>query len=192
MDTVDSNTLPLPGADDRAEWFAVVHDNAAPLYRAIHSMGLNGTAAEELLQDVFVAFLSTPSRDVRTSGIRIRLFGLLYKRLFDSRPDLMLIDPYDPIDDWIESRFTRGGAWIAAPSDMHRILGSPEATDCVHACVDSLPPLQRAAFELRKIEELSLSEIATALGVSASSCGILLHRAQMRLRHCLEDWEADS
>lgn len=155
-------------------------------------MGLNGTAAEELLQDVFIVFLLTPSRNEGTSGIRIRLLGLLYRGLFESRPDLMLIDPSDPIDDWIESQFTAVGAWIAVPSDFHRILGSPEAADCVRVCVDSLPPLQRAAFELREIEELSLSAIATVLGVSASNCGILLQRAQMRLRLCLEAWEGDS
>lgn len=55
------------------------------------------------------------------------------------------------------------------------------------AAIEHLPPRQRQAITLLKLEELSLKEAATATGISVSSLKIATHRALQRLRKLLAD-----
>lgn len=181
----DSEVLQLLKARDPGALSDVVNENSAPLYRAILSMGISGDAAEDLLQDVFVTFLSTLDRFEGRSKIRTWLFGILYRKVFEARRESDRADQYDPIDEIVESWFSPDGAWLKPPADIERVIGSQEAGVHIQACVDSLPPLQKAAFELREREELSSAEVCEALGISSSNFGVLMHRARMKLRVCL-------
>jgi RNA polymerase sigma-70 factor (ECF subfamily) len=60
--------------------------------------------------------------------------------------------------------------------------GQHEATTEITAALQALPPAQRAAVRLLKIEELSLSEAAEASGRSVPALKSLLHRAMLTLR----------
>lgn len=181
----DSEILRLLKAQDPNALSDVVSDNSGPLYRAILSMGINGDDAEDLLQDVFMTFLATLGRLEERSRVRTLLFAVLYKKVFETRRERDLADQYDPIDEIVESWFSPDGAWIKPPADIERVIGLQEAAVHLRACVDSLPPLQKAVFELREREELSSTEVCEALGISPSNFGVLMHRARMKLRVCL-------
>jgi len=59
--------------------------------------------------------------------------------------------------------------------------GSREALRAVLAALQTLPELDRAALPMRAADELSYAEIAAALGISAVSARIKVHRAQLAL-----------
>lgn len=183
----EPEALQLLRARDPDALSEVVTEYTPSLYRAILSMGVTGAAAEDLLQDVFVTFLTTLDHFEGRSKIRTWLFGILYRKLFEARRELARVDKHDPIDGIVESWFNTDGSWAHPPADIERVLASQEAGLHIRACVDALPPLQRAAFELREIDELTSSEICEALGISTSNFGVLMHRARMKLRVCLED-----
>ena len=56
----------------------------------------------------------------------------------------------------------------------------------LEACIERLPPAQGRVFMMRVWLELETDEICQHLAISASHLGVLLHRARLRLRQCLQ------
>jgi len=53
------------------------------------------------------------------------------------------------------------------------------------ACLEHLPVKQGRAFMMREFVELSTDEICQEMGITLSNLNVMLHRARMRLRECL-------
>ena len=59
--------------------------------------------------------------------------------------------------------------------------------------MDHLPPAQGRGFMMREWLELGTVEICRELQISATNLWVLLHRARLRLRGCLQQrWFDDS
>ena len=56
----------------------------------------------------------------------------------------------------------------------------------IKACAENLSADQRAAFFLKEAEGASSEEVCNVLGVSDTNLRVLLFRARLRLRECLE------
>lgn len=54
------------------------------------------------------------------------------------------------------------------------------------ACLENLPGKQARVFMMREFIELDSHEICTAINISVSNLNIMLYRARMRLRLCLD------
>ena len=54
------------------------------------------------------------------------------------------------------------------------------------ACLDHLPAKTARVFMMREILGLETGEICKETGISTSNCWVVLHRARMSLRRCLE------
>jgi RNA polymerase sigma-70 factor (ECF subfamily) len=52
--------------------------------------------------------------------------------------------------------------------------------------VDGLPAKTGRAFLMREVMELSTDEICKELGITPTHCWVMLHRARLALRQCLE------
>ena len=58
--------------------------------------------------------------------------------------------------------------------------------DVMQACLDHLPPTQARVFMMREWLELDAGEICHELTITTSNLWVLLHRARLRLRECLQ------
>ena len=67
----------------------------------------------------------------------------------------------EPIDAVFESQFDARGSWIRPPTAPERAVESREARDAIDECLEGLPPLQRAVFQLRQVEDLSAADTAS-------------------------------
>ncbi len=54
-------------------------------------------------------------------------------------------------------------------------------------CLDHLPGKQAQVFMMREFIQLDSSEICDTADISLSNLNVMLHRARIRLRECLED-----
>jgi RNA polymerase sigma-70 factor (ECF subfamily) len=82
--------------------------------------------------------------------------------------------------------------------DGHRLnrprdWGDPEATysriqffEVLQMCVEELPAALARVFMMREWLELDTAQICKEASVSSTNCFVMLHRARMRLRECLE------
>jgi RNA polymerase sigma-70 factor (ECF subfamily) len=164
----------------------VVDQQARRLYRAARGMGFSGTDAEDLAQDVFMTFLDTIDRFEGRAQVGTWLFGILYHKAQERRRSRARDDLGDPIDDTFEARFDAKGSWVQPPTAADRLVESQAAARALIDCLSGVPLRQREVFQLRQVEELPAADVAHMLGCTVSHVGVLLHRARLRLRACLE------
>jgi len=65
---------------------------------------------------------------------------------------------------------------------MHRT----EFWETFRDCLTKLPQRIADVFMLREMEEMETSQICEALNISPNNLWVMLHRARMALRECLE------
>jgi RNA polymerase sigma-70 factor (ECF subfamily) len=183
---LDAGVLARLQARDAEALSAVVREHARPLYRAARGMGFREDEAEDLVQDVFTTFLQTLDRFEGRSQIRTWLFGILHHKVFEKRRAQYRDERNDPIDAVFAARFDSRGNWSSPPLDLHQLLESNAIGAAIAQCLEGLPAAQREVFVLREMEGLETPEVCKALGVTVTNMSVLMHRARLRLRECIE------
>ena len=165
--------------------------------------------AEEAVQDCLLAAWQQRADFGARSSLRTWLVGILRHKVLDrlrarrrhpDRPDPAAPAPMEAasgdtddgpgFDDW----FDRQGAWKIDPSfAMDPLAHCPrqsaqrgELRAFLHLCLDALPATLRRLFSLRELDQLDTREAAELAGVSPGSAPVLLTRARLRLRDCLQ------
>jgi RNA polymerase sigma-70 factor (ECF subfamily) len=164
----------------------IVETHARPLYRAARGMGFAIEEAEDLAQDVLVTSIERLDRFEGRAQIGTWLFGILHHKVQERRRSRARDELHDSIDTVFEAQFDSRGTWIQPPLAPDRAVTAAEARDAIRECLEGLPPLQREVFQLREVEDLSAADVGNVLAQTVTHIGVLLHRARMRLRACLE------
>lgn len=73
--------------------------------------------------------------------------------------------------------------WQATPEGL---LEQTEFWEVFMRCLAPLPERTANAFTLREVEGLTSEEVCEVLTISPNNLWVMLHRARMQLRHCLE------
>lgn len=178
-----------PGTDP-AQW---VDQHGDTLYRYALSRLRNPDAAEEVVQETFVAALHARDQYSGRGSEGAWLLGICRRKVVDfvrrrSRPDAATRGDTGP--DPSEALFDQRGHWRSDP----RILGRrPEETlerdefwQAFRLCLQSLSERQADAFTLRELEGMQTDEICKELDISPSNLWVLLHRARLGLIRCLQ------
>ena len=155
------------------------------ILRAAAGAGLEGQLAEDVAQSTFLTFLETAHKFEGRSRVRTWLFGILYRKVAEARRKAREQATED-IDTVFEQQFDSNGSWIQPPRPVDSELYASEVRREIDGCLETVPTKQRMAFVLREVEELDTKEICKILDVTRTNLGVLLHRARMRLRECLE------
>ena len=165
---------------------SLVGEHSRPLYRAARGMGFREDEAEDMVQDVFITFLSSLDRFEGRSQLRTWLFGILHNKTMEQRRKRGQEEHHDPIDEVFESKFDSNGKWSTPPQDLFRLMESKQLGEAISDCLDGLPSTQRSVFVLREMEGVETEEVCKILDVTVTNMGVLMHRARNRLRECLE------
>lgn len=169
----------------------LVADNAGFLLRGAIGMGFSQDDAEELVQDTFVSYLKARERFAGRSSVRTFLFGILHNKGAERSRKTRRETAVDDVESVFEARFSAGGFWRSAPKGPEETALAQEAARLIAICAEKLSVTQRAAFFLKEAEGVPAEEICNVLGVSGTNLRVLLFRARLRLRECLENtWDA--
>ena len=163
------------------------------LLRFARSQLRNDAWAEDAVSDTLLAALEKPGSFAGRSQLKTWLVAVLKHKVVDQlrrhqrEATVLSSDDGDDLDDSLFE--TQGGHW----REMPQAWGSPEAQlgqrqffEVLEACMDQLPPTQGRVFMMREWLELSSDEICKELQISATNLWVLLHRARLRLRECLQ------
>jgi RNA polymerase sigma-70 factor (ECF subfamily) len=181
-----SDLLARLRARDPAAIRDIVDRHARRLYRAARGMGFSPSDAEDVAQDVLVTFLDTIDRFEGRAEVSTWLFGILHRKAQERRRSHAREDLSDAFEELFDARFDAKGSWIAPPASADRLVESREAGEALRECLADLPDPYREVFQLRVVEERTTSEVGTIVGWTINHIGVLLHRARLRLRACLE------
>jgi RNA polymerase sigma-70 factor (ECF subfamily) len=149
-------------------------------------MGFSASDAEDLAHEVFVTFLDTIERFEGRAEVSTWLFGILYRKAQERRRSHAREELSDSIEAQFDARFDAKGSWITPPTSADRLVESREVADALRDCLTGMPDSYREVFQLRVVEELSASEVGKIVGCTINHVGVLLHRARLRVRACLE------
>lgn len=155
-------------------------------------------AAEDLVQETLLAAWRGRERFVGHSSERTWLIGILKHKLADHwrrrrrEPQPAATPGPDGLDrELLGALFddTRRDHWRAPPSpwsDPDAALEQRQFWQVFSACVAALPPAQAQAFSLCELDGFKGEEACKAMGLAATNLWVMLHRARLRLRACLE------
>lgn len=163
------------------------------LYRFALLRVRNPTTAEDLVQETLLAAWRAKDSFAGQAAERTWLIAILKNKLIDhfrrSSRETPLSDVADT-DEAIDALFhTHSGHWAHTPMDWPRpddALEQAEFWQVFEDCLTGLPARQAQVFTLTEVDGLSTDELCKALGAQPSNVWVMLHRARLRLRECLE------
>jgi RNA polymerase sigma-70 factor (ECF subfamily) len=163
------------------------------LYKFALSRIKDPATAEDLVQETFLAALRSQKNFQGRSAVKTWLVAILKHKIVDFIRKKVREQPTDMIEslsDAVDGSFKTDGKWELLPSKWSgtpgKIYEQKEFMDVLYRCLAELPDRQAEAFKMREIDELSTDEICKALNISATNSWVMLYRARMWLRHCLE------
>lgn len=156
-------------------------------------------AAEDAVQETLLAALTGSHRFESRSSYKTWLISILRNKIIDiiraqsrevSATSLSEDEAGD--DRLAESLFDRRGHWkdTARPgrwADPEASFEQQQFWRVFEACLDHLPEKTARVFMMREFLGFETGEICKETGISTSNCWVVLHRARMGLRACLEE-----
>jgi RNA polymerase sigma-70 factor (ECF subfamily) len=161
----------------------------------------NNELAEDVVQDTLLAALQGAQGFSGRSSLKTWLTGILKHKIVDAirrktrEPAFAVLDDEVQLDD-MDALFDESGHWDNPPADW----GDPEAQlsrvqfmDMLQFCLEKLPPNTARVFMMREVMELESGEICKELAITSTNLWVILYRARMALRQCLEqNWFAQA
>jgi RNA polymerase sigma-70 factor (ECF subfamily) len=157
--------------------------------------------AEDVVQDTLTAALIAQGGFTGKSSVKTWLTGILKHKIVDAirkkqREPVAAssLDDEADLEDF-EGLFKENGGWQAPPAnwgDPEQALNRRQFFDMMEFCLEKLPPNTARVFMMREVMELESDEICKELTITANNLWVILYRARMSLRECLElHWFAD-
>lgn len=152
----------------------------------------NDAWAEDTVSETLLAALESRAVFEGRSKLKTWLVGILKHKIIDCLRargrETQLADEGDDGD--IEGAvFQDDGHFRESPhewSSPETMLNRIQFFEILEICVEQLPVPQARVFMMREWMELSTEEICNQMTITATNAGVLLHRARLRLRECLE------
>jgi len=162
----------------------------------------DGHRAEDAVQEALVGALKNAGTFGGRAAFKTWVFAILKNKIADVlRQKQRLVEASsllhsDDEEEDFSLLFDERGHW--QPDERPLAWHEPESAfeqsqfwTVFEACLEGLPPQQARVFMMREFVDLQTDEICTAVGISNSNLFVMLHRARLRLRECLENkWYA--
>lgn len=158
--------------------------------------------AEDVVQETLLAAASSAATYEGRARVLTWLVGILKFKIIDAlraraRAPVSVSDVGEGLDtDDIDALFDASGTWRDKPSEWndasHR-LRENDFRRVLEACLTKLSPLPARVFMLRELFEIEPEEICRLAAVTRNHLNVLLYRARLSLRSCLElNWMNDA
>ncbi len=187
----------------REQLYIEVDSHRGYLLRYATARLRDGTQAEEVVQEALLAALAGIDSFSGQSTLRTWLTAILKFKIIDLQRDLISDrthfvsataedDSADP--EWLERQFDHTGHWNKQFAEWHnpdQALEQKQFFAAFEQCMDKLPKAAGRVFFKREVMGADTEEICKEEGISSSNCWVMLHRARVSLRECLErNWFA--
>ena len=157
--------------------------------------------AEDLVQETFLAAVRTSGSFRGKSSERSWLCGMLKNKICDHFRKLgreTTFTDLEFLDDELSHKFVPQGFWnhgqgpLEWKPEAEVVMHQAEFWETFRNCLSKLPERVADVFVLREMEEMETEQICQDLHISPNNLWVMLHRARMALRECLEmNWFKD-
>lgn len=159
----------------------------------------DASAAEDAVQETLLAALQGRQNFAGRGSERTWLTGILKHKLSDYFRRLGREAQVSQLEEEASERaefFRPAGEWQGhweadcAPSEWRatpeELLRRNEFFRVLDECLSPLPARVSSAFVLREVDGLASEEICRLFGVTTNNLWVMLHRARLHLRRCVE------
>ena len=161
------------------------------------SMQLSDTSrAEDAVQEALESAIKSQAKFNGQASLKTWVFGILKNKIANIlRKEMHLIEPNELLqadeEDASERLFTPKGSWAAGenPQKWRNPIKSVEEDqfwEVFEICLNDIPEKHSRVFMMREFLGLESQEICEITKVSQTNLHVLLYRARLRLRECLE------
>jgi RNA polymerase sigma-70 factor (TIGR02943 family) len=191
LTTAQPTSSPAPHADP-GRW---VEDHGDCLYRFALVRVRNQEVAEDLVQETLLAAVRQVDRFGGRSSERSWLCGILKNKICDYFRKLGRETNFTDLqffDDENSDRFDAENYWIheRGPSDWkpegEMAMRRAEFWETLNSCLNKMPERIAQVFVMREMDDIPSKQICRTLNISEANLWVMLHRARMALRECLE------
>ena len=172
-----------------------VDEHGDCLYRYALARVRTPETAEDLVQDTLLVAVRTQERFAGRASERSWLVGILKHKIVDYYRRLGRETTFTDLEffeDECAHKFRPSGWWIhdRGPHEWRpgadETMQNAEFWQTLRGCLDKLPARVAAVFSLREMEDTPSRDVCRTLNISESNLWVMLHRARMALRECLE------
>ena len=187
---MDKPPMPDPALSQPESW---LEQHGDALYRFAYSRLRNATQAEDLVQETLLAALQAREGFAGRSTERTWLIGILKNKLMDYLRKSAREQPLGTIAETeaeIDAMFAADGHWKSPPSAWDNptdALEQKEFWKIMAECLEALPARQAQVFAMCEFDGRDSAEVCKVFQIAATNLWILLHRARLRLRECLDN-----
>jgi RNA polymerase sigma-70 factor (TIGR02943 family) len=155
----------------------------------------NEEQARDLVQDTFLAALERIEKFEGKCCERTWLTAILKNKIFDvyrkrsrqsvtkcvemPEEETQFFDP--ETNDWKQERWPK-----PLVIEQYDPLHNKEFKTILQNCMQKLPPLWRAVFSMKHIDEESTKTICSELNISDANFWVIIHRSKVKLRASLQ------
>ncbi len=187
---------PSVGLSDPERW---VEEHGDYLFKYALVRLRDPAKAEDMVQETFLAALKGGSRFAGRSAEKSWLVGILKNKICDHFRKASRETSFTDLDFYSDEENDRfipdgifQGGWIHElgplewSPDPGASLDSQAFWKTFHDCSSKLPKNVATVFTLREVDGVESKEICKMLNISENNLWVMLHRARMALRRCLE------
>ncbi len=180
---MSSNTL------DPQNWIINYSDM---LYAFTQKRVNNKEQAEDIVQDVFLSAWKAKESYNGVASEKTWLFTVCKNKIIDyyrkhSKASIVSMDnseddEYFSVDRHFKADLISKKDWDSSTSNIEK----KEFYNILSLCKAKLKQLQQQVFAMKYLEDIDTDEICEVLGISNQNYWVLMHRAKIQLRTCLE------
>lgn len=157
----------------------------------------NREAAEDVVQEALAAAFAARGRLGQRASVKPWVFTILKNKIIDVLRERWNKNRVEPIDSKgrefdFDILFKANDRW--QKSEMPSAWGNPEQSFenqefwlVFDLCMTKLPEALARVFSMREFLGLEVDDICKELAITPSNCWVILHRARMHLRLCLQE-----
>lgn len=158
----------------------------------------NAEVSEDLVQESIEAAVRHSASFAGQSTLKTWVFAILRNRIIDhlrtakrTVPMSSLVDDDENWQENLETLFNDKGGWRDGPRPVswpnpEESMQTRQFWSVFETCLDLLPPNTGRVFMMREFLGFASDEICTQLGITTTNCHVILHRARLKLRGCMQ------
>jgi len=159
-------------------------------------------AAEDVVQEAMLAAMTTAPRFEGRAQLKTWVFAILKNKIVDairkqSRSPVVAFETDEIPEEAFDGLFDSQGYWRPAEhpadwGDPEQAFTSSQFWQVFETCLTQLTENTARVFMMKEFLGFSTDEICKELGITTTNCWVVLHRARMNLRLCLQQRWFDS
>jgi len=157
--------------------------------------------AEDLVQETFLSALKSMKNFRGDSTEKTWLFSILKNKIIDHYRKAFVkyemeesrLGSQQAGESFIHKYFDTSGSWNKNQKphtwqeEEKHLLDDHEFRAVLQMCIDYLPEKWKALVLLKFMEEKQTSNLCKELNITTSNLWVMMHRAKLQLRQCIEE-----